>query len=238
MEEPLTHLLRTEGFKLSLVKEHILGDKYVAIMLTNGNIGVCATLGVKVNDSLFKGERPDLTNTSHRIILNAWFNALCNYRINYRNEKDIFDRIDFSTYSRIVMVGYFESLYEKFRSNGLSPEVFDIQKKSELLSDIGSMAVSLRSADAVILTGTTIFNNTFMDVIHETGSHTSVFLLGPSNTLSPDMFMYRNIKVIFGSVFEKEDYELLKKIEEGHGTRGFIDHLKKVYITSEQRHDF
>lgn len=234
MKEPIRHFLDKEGFNPGEISDWVIGDKYVGIMLGNGNIGVCATLDMKVDEGLLKGDDPDPDDPSHRIILNAWFNARCNYRRSYDHNTDIFDSMDFGRYKSIVMVGYFESLYEKFSNAGIPVEVFDIQKTSPLLKDAGEMNNSLSRADAVILTGTTIFNGTFMDIGSATGSGSSIFLLGPSNTLSNDMFAYPNIKIVFGSIFKPYDMGLFEKIGNGHGTRGFIDHLQKVFINSEK----
>lgn len=233
MKEPIRHFLEKEGFDLSRIKEWVIGEKYVGIMLEDGNIGVCATLNNIVEDSLLRGDLPDPSDPSHRIILNAWFNALCNYRRSYSQNIDIFDRINFREYRNIVMVGYFESLYEKFRAAGIPLKVFDISKESPLLSDMGELFSSLAGADNVILTGTTIFNETFMEIVGAAGQKCSLFLLGPSNTLSRDMFAYPNIRIVFGSVFKPYDMELFNKIGNGAGTKGFIEHLQKVYINSE-----
>lgn len=233
MEEPLTFFHRKFGFDLSLIESYVIGEKYVAVMLNNGNTGVCATLGTRVDDSLLRGALPDMTDPSHRIIINAWFNAICNYDRTYDDIIDIFDRIDFTRYKEVVMVGYFESLYEKFSRDGIPLKVFDIHKESSIISDIGGMKKILSEADAVILTGTTIFNNTFSSIITSTPDECDIFLLGPSNILSDEMFGYRNIKVVFGSVFAQNDHELLRRIESGCGTRGFLDRLQKVYIRSD-----
>lgn len=234
MEEPLTYFYRKFGFDLSRIKSSVIGEKYTAIMLNNGNTGVCATLGTRVDDSLLRGAQPDMSEPSHRIILNAWFNALCNYDRTYDDIVDIFDRIDFSSYGEVVMVGYFESLYEKFRRDGIPLKVFDIHKESDIISDIKGMEGILSKAGAVILTGTTIFNNTFSSVISSTPDGCDIFLLGPSNILSDEMFGYRNIKVVFGSVFTRDDHELLRRIGSGSGTRGFLERLQKVYIKSDK----
>lgn len=234
MEEPLTHFYKKYGFDLEIIKSYIIGKKYIAIMLTNGNTGVCATLGTTVNDSLLKGAPPDTSDLSHRIILNAWFNALCNYDRSYSDIVDIFDRISFKRYKDVVMVGYFETLHEKLRRDGIPLRVFDIHKESSILSDINILEESLSAADALILTGTTVFNNTFMPVISSTPDDCDIFLLGPSNILNNDMFSYRNIKVVFGSVFTPNDKELMTRIGSGCGTKGFLDRLQKVYIASEK----
>ncbi|MCA1756759.1 MAG: hypothetical protein LC649_04825 [Bacteroidales bacterium] len=234
MEEPLTYFLKNFGFDLSKIKSSVIGEKYVAIMLNNGNTGVCATLGTRVDDSLLRGSLPDISEPSHRIIMNAWFNALCNYDRTYDDIVDIFERIDFSRYKEVVMVGYFESLYEKIRRDGIPLRVFDIHRESGILSDIKEMDSILSEAGAVILTGTTVFNKTFSSVISSTPDGCDIFLLGPSNILSDEMFGYRNIKVVFGSVFARNDHELLRRIGSGSGTRGFLDRLQKVYIRSDK----
>lgn len=90
----------------------------------------------------------------------------------------------------------------------------------------------LGTADCVILSGTTINNNTFMEVISKTSDSCSIFLLGPSNILSREMFRYRNIKVVFGSRFRKGDEEVLDIIREGRGTKGFLKNLNKVYLSA------
>jgi len=233
MKEPIRHFLEKEGFNPGAIKEWVIGEKYVGIMLENGNIGVCATLDQQVNGSLLKGGNPDPDDPSHRIILNAWFNAICNYRRSYTNISDIFDNTSFTRFSNIVMVGYFESLYEKFKNAGIPVKVFDLLKESPVLSNIAGFYDSIALADAVILTGTSIFNGTFSEIVSSTSENSSVFLLGPSNTLSFDMFAYPGIKVVYGSVFEPFDRGLFDRISEGRGTRGFIEHLKKVYISSE-----
>jgi len=233
MNEPISHFYSIKGFDRADIKECVIGEKYVAIMNTSGNIGVCATLGNKMNDKLLIGGVPDMNNPVHRIILNAYYNSIYNYERDYKDLKDIFDRIDFSKHPRIVMIGYFESLHEKFRDTGIPLEVFDIHKESQILSDISKMEDSLREAETIILTGTTIFNNTFNDILKVTPESCNIFLLGPSNILSDEMFSYRNIKIVFGSVFNNSDRRVLDSVSRGDGTRGFLPYLNKVYIIKD-----
>lgn len=233
MDEPIKHFYSLEGFDPDNISEWVIGNKYVAVMLNSGHIGVCARLGNDMSDGLFRKQGPDLNNTSHRIILSAYYNALFNYRRKYTDIKDIFERIDFSRHSNIVMVGYFETLFEKFSRSRLNLDVFDIHKESDILTDISRMEERLSEAGTIILTGTTVFNNTFRDIVSISPSGCNIFLLGPSNIMSEEMFKYRNIKVVFGSVFNNRDSRVLAKISEGHGTRGFLPYLQKVYIVKD-----
>ncbi|MDT8400262.1 MAG: DUF364 domain-containing protein [Bacteroidales bacterium] len=238
MEEPIKHFYSLRGFDRSNIKKWAIGEKYIAIMNQSGNIGVCATLGTKMNERLiFEGEA-DTDDPAHRIILNAYFNSILNYERDYSDIKDIFESVDFSRYRRIVMVGYFESLYQKFLHKGLPLEVFDIQKQSHILSDLSKMENSLSGAEAIILTGTTVFNKTFNELIGIAPDNCSIFLLGPSNILSEEMFRYQGIKVVFGSVFRHNDNSVLDIVGAGHGTRGFLPYLNKVYIArNDYKHE-
>jgi len=47
------------------------------------------------------------------------------------------------------------------------------------------------------------------------------------------MFLYKNVKEIFGSVFEKNDERVLNVIENGYGTRKFLPFGKKIYLKSD-----
>ena len=114
MQEPLSLFYQKHAFQSEEIKSITIGQKYVAIELVNGNIGVCATLDQKVNT--FNG-LPDLNNNAHRIILNAYYNALFNYDNTYDTSSDIFDAIDFANAGNVVMIGYFRSLVQKFEEN-------------------------------------------------------------------------------------------------------------------------
>jgi len=233
MKEPIEYFFEKDGFEKKRIAEWVIGDKYVGVMNTDGYIGVCATLGTQMDDKLFKHGRPELANPVHRIILNAWFNSLNNYSRSYDNITDIFDGVNFRSRGKIVMVGYFESLYKKFISENIDLEVFDIQKKSAVLSEIEGFDKAASKCETMILTGTTIFNNTFKEVISKTGNDCDIYLLGPSNILSEEMFKYRNIKYVFGSVFKRNDRRVFDRIKEGRGTQGFLEYLDKVYISMD-----
>ncbi|MBS0011181.1 MAG: hypothetical protein KFF49_07215 [Bacteroidales bacterium] len=237
MEEPIKYFHSSRGFDRGDIKSWAIGEKYVAIMNKTGNIGVCSTLGTKMNDSIILQGEADPDDPVHRIILNAYYNSIYNYERNYKDIRDIFDSIDFSKYSKIVMIGYFESLYDKFQNKGIALEVFDIHKESHILSDISGLETSLSDAEAVILSGTTIFNNTFNKITGLSPGDIHTFLLGPSNILSEEMFGYPGIKVVFGSVFNPGDSRVLDCIAGGSGTRGFLPYLQKVYIVKNDFRD-
>ncbi|MFO7574508.1 MAG: DUF364 domain-containing protein [Bacteroidales bacterium] len=229
-EEPLVMLYGMSGFDPALIKRFESGEKYAGIMLNNGNIGVCAVLGQKIDHSLLQGGIPDFTDPGHRIILNAYFNALLNYELPEVSNGDIFSQKRFSRYSEIVMIGSFCSLLDKFRDSSIPVSVFDRLSEEEFLIPMRRQPEFLSKADCVILTGTTISNKSFMEITARTQEGCDIFLLGPSNTIHPSMFGYKNIKVIFGSRFSNKDHRVLDLIRDGHGTKSFLKDINKVYV--------
>src|SRR6056297_793697 len=230
MQEPLHYFFERYGLNLKKIKLIICGKKYVVIWLKNGHIGVCVTLGHYVNVTMHDLRFPDLDNIQHRIVLNAYFNAAFNYNNKYDYTIDIFDKIDFSIYSSIVMIGYFRSLVNKFEDENISLTVFDKLVEDYKLTDMTKQPEEISTTDAVILSSTTIFNQTFLELIQGTKEKCAIYTLGPSTIMHPDMFQYRNIELLFGSVFEPNDINTLKIIENGGGTQQFLPFMHKVFL--------
>ncbi len=232
MKEPLTYFFEKYGIDIQSIKDIICGEKYVAVILKNGQIGVCATLDHYVNVDVRELRFPDLKNISHRIILNAYFNAVYNYQNKYDKKLDIFDTIDFKQYKKIVMVGFFRSLVDKFEKENIELTIFDKMEQDEKLTDMSKQLTEISEADALILSSTTVFNNTFLELVNSTKNSCDIYTLGPSTILSKEMFQYKNIKILFGSVFEPNDVNTLKIIEHGGGTKQFMPFMDKVYLSN------
>lgn len=232
--DPLELFYNKYGYKQSDILKYCIGENYLAIMLNNGCIGVAASLRNKVSIEISELNSPNFNRFEHRLFLMGYYNALLNYKNTYETEADIFKVIGFEKYKNLVMVGLFESLYNNLKTSGLSPIVFDQGKNDERTYPMEEQKDYLKNADALILTSTSIINGSFMNLIRQVSIKCDVFMLGPSGILSKEMFKhFPNISYIFGSVFNKFDYDLLALIEAGAGTKGFLNHLKKVYIKNE-----
>lgn len=218
------------GYNRQLIKEIVSGQKYLSVLLKNGQIGVCATLGYEIPKDFTSPLNLDLKNPVHRILFIAYTNASMNYLQTDLGENDIFDQINFRFYSKIVMVGLFQSLLDKFDHAGLKVHVFDIEKTGSGLTHMQYQKKFLNEADAIILTSTSLVNNTFDEVIAETNPESHVYMLGPSGILTRDYFRYPQVKMVFGSLFEKNDRRVIEVIEKGYGTRHFLPYLRKVFI--------
>lgn len=231
MDEPLQYYFRKFGFNGSAIQRIASGEKYFGLMLKNGNIGVCATLKNKiVAPGLYSDIKPDLEKTTDRILFTAYLNALLNYETNYKEDKDIFDFINFERYNNLVMVGDFKPLIKKFLNFGMKPAVFDLFSEDEIVLPLQLRTKYIQKADGLILTATSIFNSTFSEILNKVKKNCDVYILGPTSILNNEMKTKWNIKTIFGTVFEKNDDRILDIISMGEGTRHFQPLGKKVYL--------
>lgn len=228
--EPLRLLFDKYGLDISKIISITTGARYSAVMLKNGNIGVCANFGNRIQDNLGKYSKLNLKNISHRIFLTAYFNALLNYTNDSKKGGNIFDIVDFRKYKDIVMIGLFKPIVRKFEEDKISLSVFDYLKNDSVLISGSKKSDYLRKCDAVIISSTTIFNNTFEEIIGNSKEQCDIFLLGPSSIMSRQIFDCWDIKIIFGTVFEKNDVRILDIIKNGGGTKYFQPYGRKVYL--------
>jgi len=230
MKEPLHHFYTEFGIDKDAIRQVATGTKYIGIMLKNGQIGVCSTLNQAFTPDQLKFDQPNLDNAAHRIFYNAYLNASLNYQVEFEDKKDIFHHIDFSRKPNIVMIGNFRPLVKKFMDAGIHLAVFDWIEYDDYLTPLDEMELYLSNARTVILTSTSIFNGTFVKTILQSAETCDVFLLGPSSILHADMKGYRNVKKVYGAVFDLFDERILNIINEGHGTQTFLKFGKKVNI--------
>jgi len=226
----LQQLLGKHPYNPENLSEIICNPKHCTILLTNGNIGVCSTLGVSLIDDAEILFKPDFTRIDHRIMVNAWVNACANYTLSPSGEGDIFNAVDFSAYHNVVMIGYFGSLSDKFKGKGIDVTIFDLDPTDKPVVPIKTQKHHLSGADAVILTATSISNLTFNDLMENTAGSADVFILGPSTPLDGLLLTYPKVKALFGTRFSPADTNVLDIIRKGGGTKSFLPFIKKVYF--------
>ncbi|RPH34053.1 MAG: hypothetical protein EHM93_02515 [Bacteroidales bacterium] len=226
----LQQLFAKHPFRKEKIAEIIFGTNHCAICLTNGNIGVCSTLGIKLVDDVDILANPDFKRIEHRAVVNAWINANANYTLTPNGNGNIFDAIDFTRYKGIVMIGYFESLANRFKELGIDITVFDLDSAQKPVESVDNQSVFLSKADAVVLTATSIFNKTYNKVLAESNPNADIFMLGPSTPLDSLMFSDSRLKLLFGTLFNENDSRILEIIRLGGSAKIFLPLAKKVYF--------
>jgi hypothetical protein len=228
MWDPLKELWEQYGNEASKTKNIACGMKYTAVMLDNDSIGVCANLDYKAFSKMPDEPLKHIHEPACRILLIACLNAFLNEKACYSISGDIFEDTSFGGKKNILMVGFFKPLVNKFKNDGIPLQIFDKIKSGPELSSMNDMNKALAGADTIILTSTSIINNTYNDIVSRAKTDAEILLLGPSATFSPLFFKDNKLKKIYGTIFNKNDEEVLKIIASGGGTKLFQPRGKKV----------
>ena len=234
MKDFLEHLTDLYGFDREFIRQIASGERYYAVELVNGNIGVCATLGKKLDPGL--PENIDIQNINHRIILTAYFNALLNYRSeNIVEAGDITQAIDLHKYKNIHIIGQFKPVFERLEKMGISFTYSDMRDLQAPDNKIKNQKHYLQTADCLIISATAIYNKTFNYLI-ENSPKSDKFILGPTATMSPELCNW-GIKASFGIQFKPYDSRVLGLIAQDYGTKYFLKLGKKVALLCDFTQD-
>jgi uncharacterized protein (DUF4213/DUF364 family) len=218
------------GVDINSIAVTVFGKTYSCVQLIDGKIGVAANLFGIESFSKDVLKTPDFTDLTHRNVLIAYYNAMFNIFNNRLTSSDIFDFIKFENYSNIVMVGYSVPMYDKLMSRNIKLSVFDYSVNNRIVKDQNELDETLIQSDLVILTATSLINNTFDNIVKQTGKNCEIYIFGASTMLNKEFFEYENVKGLFGTVFEQANSEILKIVGEGFGYRNLKQNGKKVAL--------
>ena len=227
----LYNIYNNRKINVSQIGQIHAGKKYTAVEDISGHIGVCSNLNVEVVTGKMPKE-PDFKNEYNRIVINALVNACINPKCNADGEGDISEVVNFSGYRKIAMIGFFESLYLRLCAKGVNADIFEkLINDNPNISDIRKMQSVIPHADSIILTATTVSNNTFNKVMNMVNAACHVFLLGPSAILDREIMSSYIVAGIFGAqFFPGVNDEIANIILLGKGTKSFLHLMKKIYI--------
>lgn len=229
--EPIRYFFQHYPFDKTLVKQIVFGKKYIAVLLTNGNIGVCACLDSFKMECNFNYENINPDDYCGRVVLNAYYNALFNYENKHFVNKDIYEVVDFTKFNNIVMIGWFKSLVRKFKEGNIQSTIFDIDNENEDTTPMNLQNEYLQKADCVVITATSVANNTFCSLMQNVSANFDVYLLGPSALMHEKLFEYPQLKGLFGTLFFNNDMRIIEIINQGDGTRTFAKFAEKKYFS-------
>ena len=231
--DPLQYLFNINKPDITKVKGITSGELCVAVVLNNNNIGACASLNNKFTVDRVALVEPDFAKPNHRAVLIAYYNAYYNYDHAVVADHDIMEEVDFTSFKKIVMIGNFRPLIKKFNAMGVNLDVFDLENDDAYLIDIKLQKEYILAADALIVTATTLLNNTFSDIIVHTNDNCKVYILGPSTIVSTELFTFKNVVKVFGAVFT-DAAKVISLIERGGSIKDCLSYGKKVSLSSSK----
>lgn len=223
-----------------------LGLGYTTVTTSDGGIGLsytyfadkksCMVLNKHID---YEGQPADQllekiksANTVERSMALALVNAL-NYSGALKLPEDhdnkiMFDRFNISQNRRVAMVGYFPPLVRIFEERGVLLEILDISRglgqKDEFYHKLKNWA------QVLMLTSTSLLNNSTEEILANVGQTVKTVMLGPSTPMVPDAFEHLPVNMLAGTVPVNKE-KTLKAVRHGMGTPVLHKFSRKVFLT-------
>jgi uncharacterized protein (DUF4213/DUF364 family) len=223
-----------------------LGLGYTVVTTSDGGIGLSYTYFSDKKSCMVLNSRVDYEGRSAKQLLEnirsdipiersmalALINAL-NYSTALELPDDDDNSIMFEEFKigkgrRVAMVGYFPPLVRNFEQMGVALEVLDssrrLGKKDEFYARLKNWA------QVLLVTSTSILNNSTEEILANAGEKVKTVMLGPSTPMVADAFRHLPVHMLAGTVpIDKE--KILKAIRHGMGTPVLHKHSRKVFLS-------
>jgi uncharacterized protein (DUF4213/DUF364 family) len=210
-----------------------IGLSYTAVTTSDGGIGVACTYvddgrccsrnrdyrdyeGARAVELLAEIESPDPLRRSMGLAL---VNAL-NYHEASRFPEDATGRLWMDSFgigsgTRVAMVGLFRPLLRHFEDRGALVEVLDdfrgVGERSGFYKKLEGWA------EVLLLTSTSILNDSTEEILNRTAPGVKVIMMGPSTPMVADAFRHLPVHILAGTV-PVDKAGVLKAVRHGVGT--------------------
>ncbi|HLW22159.1 MAG TPA: DUF364 domain-containing protein [Sphaerochaetaceae bacterium] len=229
----------------SVIGEIHIGLGYTAVLLQDGRCGICATLCDRSHALMVNKDSNDYEGRSalqllrhvrgedahlSRVMAIALVNALNQPFANSLPEtpQDWHRDLGLPEDASIAMVGHFSPVFERFEETGFTVKTLDLGWDMGNPEEFYPWATS--EADALVITGTSLVNNTLESILDRfRGKDIPILLLGPSTVLHPEVYTDLPIRYIAGSVVIVTK-DILKAVRNGRGSLDVHHQAKKVYL--------
>ena len=141
-------------------------------------------------------------NTVERSMALALINAL-----NYEkalllpedpDNKIMFDTLEIGKKSKVAMVGFFGPLVKNFKENNISLEILDESRNLGIKKEFYNKLENW--ADVLLLTSTSILNNTTEEILANSSQKLKSVMLGPSTPMVKEALDHLPVDMLAGTV--------------------------------------
>lgn len=222
--DPLLELHQTLGFDCNDIHDVIFGSAYTFVSHLKHYFGVASTLSESI---LEIPSKINFDNIAHRTLLLAYYNSIYNTTSDYKQSTDLIQEMNLKASEKISMIGFFRPLVPYFAKSGILPVVFDDFCSSPEVTANSEKPEQLYSSDVLIITATSLINNTFCKEIALLNSKARIYILGPSALMIPYFKEEYGVERIFGSIIMNDD-GVKQAIIKGGGTPSFSSFVQKA----------
>jgi uncharacterized protein (DUF4213/DUF364 family) len=222
-----------------------LGLGYTAVTTSDGGIGLSYTYYTNKTSCMVLNKPIDyegrpaaelLTkiksdNPIERSMALATINALNHrYALTLPEDKDnsiLFAKFEIGEGTKAAMVGFFGPLINVFNQKHASLEIFDSSRgmglKEDFYKKLGNWT------EVLLLTSTSILNNTTEEILGRVGKDVKTVMLGPSTPMVAEAFEHLPVHMLAGTVPIDQE-KILKAIRHGMGTPVLQKFSRKSYL--------
>jgi hypothetical protein len=228
------HRYLVEQSRRFAVEDVRIGGSYVAVVLSDGRIGLAARLKefagrqIEIPGTAICGKRAEAllthlvsgTGAVERALGLATANALIHPPAP-AEEVDTISLLGLRAGEQVAMVGLFRPIVPRIEATGVILSVIErdtpVKERREIL---GACSVA-------IITATTLLNGTLEGILSELGRPRHVALIGPSTPLCEEIFRGSPVTHLGGSAIV-DAAGLLRVVSEGGGTPAMRPYLRFV----------
>jgi uncharacterized protein (DUF4213/DUF364 family) len=176
----------------------------------------------------------------------AVLNAVSN-RINQMKGAGIIRNVELTDLLRqgkehkVVMVGAFHSYISRIAASGRQLAVLELNRDAMLPEHVQYFRPAeqfpevLSDAGIVIITGLTVVNNTFDDLLQACPHNAQIAVIGPSSNLIADVLFSKNIEIIGSTLITKPDL-LFDLISQGAAGYHLFEYCaEKVFLINHRK---
>ena len=160
----------------------------------------------------------------------AAINAVINTAQTEWDTGNVTTALDVRPYSTVGMIGEFRPILNEVKKKTDSIYVFEqnVTGDSTLYSS-DTIPQYLPKCDVVVVTATSLINQTIDGVLSNCGNARQVCMLGPSTPLCPDVFREYNVHLLAGTVVTNPQ-RILEIVSQGGGTMSMKPAIRQVLV--------
>ena len=223
-----------------------LGLGYTAVVTSDGGIGMAYTYYEDKKSCMALNETPEYEGRPAAALLEkikgeqplerSMALALVN-ALNHENalklpqDKDnsiLFKEFRLEPGTNVAMVGYFGPLVKRLEKDKVPLEILDVSrglgKRNDFYTKLNSWA------DVLLLTSTSILNNTTEEILSHLHENVKTALLGPSTPMVARAFAHLPVHMLAGTVPLERD-NIIKAVRHGMGTPVLHRFSRKSYLS-------
>ncbi|MGD8292510.1 MAG: DUF364 domain-containing protein [Desulfobacterales bacterium] len=210
-----------------------LGLGYTAVTTSDGGIGLSYTyfgdkkscmvlnepIDYEAKPAILLLEKINSDNTVERSMALALINAL-NYDTALalpedKDNKVMYKMLGLELDPNVAMVGYFGPLVKNFQTNRIPLEILDESRQLGQRTDFYRKLENW--ADVLLLTSTSILNQTTEEILAHVNEKVRTVMLGPSTPMVGQAFKHLPVRMLAGTVATDKE-NILKAVRHGMGT--------------------